>query len=375
MPRTKKEVSATSRPRRVTLRDIAEVAGVHVMTVSDALNGTRSVAPKTRENVRRIAAEMNYVPNSAARALVRGRSDIITVVSGILSEPYYANLVHHLEDHISAAGLHMLLMRTQTEVKSIVGAAGSITFDGAIVIDRMEVVEELESRSNAPCVSIGTSAPARADSILIDLSAGVARALELMLTAGRGRIAYLVTAPIMEQNSEVRARVYLATMQAAKRAPEIINVNADELHRIEAGFKQYIQRNGAPDALFCQNDEVAMIAFRVLRNLGYYVPDDVLLVGCDGQRHMEYFEPPLSTVAQPLKAMADKAWEFLHQRIAQPDLPRQQAVFEGQLLVRESLMPTQISTAKSVRPRSVEMPQAMSTKVTHLTNAARDAKF
>ena len=348
MPRPKKDDSVTTRPKRVTLRDIAEVAGVHVMTVSDALNGTRSVAPKTRENVRRIAAELNYVPNSAARALVTGRSDIITVVSGILSEPYYAQLVHHLEDHISAAGLHMLLMRTHNEVKSLIGVAGSITFDGAIVIDRMDVVEELESRSNVPCVSIGTSCSIKADSIVVDLSAGVVQALEIMLAAGRQRIAYLVTASIMEQNSEVRARAYRATMNAAHRTPEIINVNADELHVVEARFKAYIQQNGAPDALFCQNDEITMCAFRALRRLGYNVPNDVLLVGCDGQRHMEYFEPPLSTIAQPLEAMSDQAWNFLRRRIAQPDLPRQQAVFEGQLLVRESLVPALASTDKSV---------------------------
>ena len=339
MPRPKRESSATSRSKRVTLRDIAAVAGVHVMTVSDALNGTRSVAPKTREKVRRIAVELNYIPNSAARALVTGRSDIIAVVSGILSEPYYAHLVHHLEDHISAAGLHMLLMRTQNEVKSIIGTTGSITFDGAIVIDRMEVVEELESRSNIPCVSIGTSAPSLADCILIDLSAGVAQALELMLGAGRQRIAYLVTAPAMEHESEVRARVYRATMKEANRVPEIINVSADELPVIQRKLKEYLEQHGAPDALFCQNDEVTMCAFHVLRNLGYSIPQDVLLVGCDGQHHMEYFEPPLSTIVQPMEAICDKAWEFLQRRIAQPDLPRQQAVFNGELIVRASLQP------------------------------------
>ena len=334
MPRAKKTSSVAPRPKRVTLRDIAAVAGVHVMTVSDALNGTRSVAPKTRENVRRIAAELNYVPNSAARALVTGRSDVIAVVSGILSEPYYANIVHHLEDHISAAGLNMLLMRTQHEVKSIVGTTSSITFDGAIVIDRMEVVEELESRSNIPCVSIGTSAPSRADYVLIDLSAGVAQALELMLGAGRQRIAYLVTASAMEHESEVRARVYRATMKQANRAPEIINVSADELPVIQRKLTEYLEQHGAPDALFCQNDETAMCAFRVLRDLGYGIPEDVLLVGCDGQRHMEYFEPPLSTIVQPMEEICDKAWEFLQRRIAQPDLPRQQAVFDCELIVR-----------------------------------------
>ena len=137
------------------------------------------------------------------------------------------------------------------------------------------------------------------------------------------------------------AGVHVMTVseKAAGRTPEIINVAADELPRIEAGFRQYVERNGAPDALFCQNDEVTMLAFRVLRGLGYGVPDDVLLAGCDGQRHMKYFEPPLSTIAQPLEAMRDKAWEFLQRRIAQPDLPRQHAVFEGELRVRASLVP------------------------------------
>ena len=353
MPRSKKDDSLVARPKRVTLRDIAEIAGVHVMTVSDALNGTRSVAPKTRENVRRIARELNYVPNAAARSLVSGKSNIIAVVSGILSEPYYANIVHLLEDYISEAGFHMMLMRTQNEVQSIANASVGITVDGAIVVDRFDVVKDLESLSNIPCVSMGTIEPALADSIVVDLSAGVTQALGLMMAAGRRRIAYLVTADIMEQNSEVRARVYRANMKMANRKSEFINVTSDEIHIIEARFRSYVQQNGAPDALFCQNDEITMCAFSVLRSLGYYVPADVLLVGCDGQRHMEYFEPPLSTIAQPLEAMCDTAWEFLQRRMAQPDLPRQQAVFEGKLLVRESLVSAKPqTTARSLQKTS-----------------------
>ncbi|RYG72980.1 LacI family transcriptional regulator, partial [bacterium] len=74
MPSNSSSPNKPARVKRVTLRDIAKVAGVHVMTVSDALNGTRSVAPATREKVKRIAQELNYVPHFAARALATGRT-------------------------------------------------------------------------------------------------------------------------------------------------------------------------------------------------------------------------------------------------------------------------------------------------------------
>ena len=94
-----KDTPKSRRSKRVTLRDIAEVAGVHVMTVSDALNDTRSVAPATRARIKVIAKEMNYVPNFAARALVTGRTGMIAVISGAMNEPYYANMVHLIEKY------------------------------------------------------------------------------------------------------------------------------------------------------------------------------------------------------------------------------------------------------------------------------------
>ncbi len=336
---TKTEKTPTkraARPKRVTLRDIAEVAGVHVMTVSDALNDTRSVAPATRARIKEIAREMNYVPNSAARALVTGKTGLIAVLSGILSEPYYANIVHQLEDRISDSGLHMLLMRSHKEIAGVVNA--SIAVDGIIAIDRSELVEELKSLPKVPCVAIGTQALPGVDNVTIDLSASVAEGLRLMLDAGRERIAYLVTAPSMEQDNEVRARVYRATMKAANRTPEFINVRADEIHVIERRFREYIEQHGAPDALFCQNDETAMCAFSVLRSLGYSIPDDLLLLGCDGQLHMKYFDPPLSTIIQPIIPICKAAWQLLQRRLEQPDLPLQTVVFEGELVITPSLV-------------------------------------
>lgn len=321
------------------MQDIADLAGVKKMVVSNALNGTRNVAPATKERVQKIARELNYLPNLAARALATGRTGIIVILTGPMNQPYYAEMVHLLEEHISADGFKLMLMRTPTEVQELGDTAGHLAVDGAIALDMMGLITEIRSYPSIPCVSIGTFQPASVDNVIVDLSQGVGEVLHLMLSEQRTRIAYLVTAGIMEQNTEVRARTYRAVMGEANRAPEIINVLTDDPDRVEQNLKAYIGSNGCPDALLCQNDEVAMCAFRVLRDLGRRVPEDVLLAGCDGQRHMRYLDPPLATIAQPMQEMCAQAWQFLQRRMAQPDLPHQQITLRGTLIIRPSLTP------------------------------------
>lgn len=343
MPAIKNEFSSSRRPKRVTLQDIAKIAGVHVMTVSDALNGTRSVAPATKEKVRQIAQELNYIPNFAARALVTGQTGVIAILCGAMNEPYYANMVHQLEKHITEDGFKLMLMRTAHEVKDLVNATGNTAVDGAIAVDMSGLVNEFQSHPQVPCVSIGTEGASFVDHVIIDLSAGVEKALDLMFADGRQRVAYVVTAGLMAQVTEVRAHTYLTAMRRLSKTPEIINADTDVLVKVRARIKAYIEENGCPDALLCQNDETAMCVYRALRDLGYRVPEDALLVGCDGQLHMEYFDPPLSTIMQPMEEMCALAWQFLKQRIAHPDSPIQQATLHGTLVVRQSLLSTSIS--------------------------------
>ena len=338
MPSNENKFPGSERPKRVTLQDIADVAGVKKMVVSNALNGTRSVAPATRERVKRIAREMNYIPNFAARALTTGRTGMVAVITGPVNEPYYAGMVHFLERHITTNGFHLMLMRTPGEVRELVNATGNIAVDGAIAVDMQGLVNEFRSHPTIPCVAIGTSEQSFVDSVVVDLSAGVEDALNLMVAAGRRRIAYLVTAPIMERRTEVRARAYLDAMGKAGQSPEIINVLTDDIEITELKLKAYLEENGCPDALLCQNDQTAMCAFGVFKSLGLNIPADILLVGCDGQLQMKYFDPPLSTIVQPMEEMCATAWKFLQARLAQPNLPHQTATLQGKLLVRPSLL-------------------------------------
>ena len=335
MPRPKRSVSSLGSPQRVTLQDIAQVAGLNIMTVSNALRGSSIVAPATRERIERIAHELNYIPNSAARALSTGRTGLVAIMSGPLDEPYYATMVRLLGRRLNAEGYRVVL--TSTEIEDLTDAAGNKSIDGAIAIDRHDLIEQFQTQSPTPCVSIGTYERSFIDNVRVDLSAGVTEAVTIMLKARRQRIAYLVTSFHLSQPTEVRADAYLNTLAKAGREPEIINLDTNFFDQMEVRFRAYLESNGCPDALLCQNDETAMCVFRVLRDAGYRVPDDVLLVGCDGQVHMKYFDPPLSTVAQPVEEMCEVAWQFLKNRMVTPALPFQQAVFQGQLIRRESL--------------------------------------
>lgn len=330
------------RPGRVTLQDIADAAGVHVMTVSNALGNVRGVAPATRERVLRIAKELNYIPNSAARALVAGRTGMIAIVSGAVNEPYYASMVHFLERNLNADDYRLTLLRRPHDVIDLVNDTGKVAVDGAVGIDLYHIGDQFRAHPAVPCVSIGTYEHPYLDYVVVDLSAGIAQALQIMAAQGRKRIAYIVDAPHLALPSEVRARTYLNTMQGLSLPTEIINVYTDKtLEEDIAGSRKnigdYFQSHGCPDALLCLNDEMAIRVFRVLRDLGRRVPDDVLLVGCDGQPHMEFFDPPLSTVSQPMEEMCAMAWKFLKQRIADPTLPLQKATLQGELIERESL--------------------------------------
>lgn len=332
--------SVIKQKRRVTLQDVARAAGVNVSTVSDALKGTGRVSEATREKVRQIAAETHYVPNLAARALVTGRTGTIAVVCGDLNEYYYANIIYFLERHLTAEGYKMMLLRTRREVHDLVTTAEASAVDGVIAVDRYHLVDEFLRTDTKihTCVFIGTFAPESVDHVAIDLSGAVEEAFRIMLKQGRRRLAYLVTSAPMAEETEVRTKTYLSVMRAERMRPEVINLLC-ETEEVRARLKEYIDVNGCPDGILCQNDETAIFTYKALLDLGYRIPEDVCLVGCDGLKLLECFETPISTIEQPMEAVCSSAWTFLQQRMKDVSIPLQQVKLDAQLVIRESLQP------------------------------------
>ncbi|RYG66494.1 LacI family transcriptional regulator, partial [bacterium] len=225
MPRRKNE---PGHPRRVTMQDIADAAGVHLMTVSNALGNTRNVAPETREKVLRIAQELNYRPNLLARSLVAGRVGTVAVISGDISEPYYGSMVHMLKERMDADGYHLTLLDKPHEIVDLANATGNALIDGVIGIDLFPAFVDVRSQPTVPIVSVGTYERAYMDYVVVDLSSAVEEALEMMWRQGRKRIAYVVNTGYLAEPAEVRAGSYLKFMARVGQPPEIINADTDQ---------------------------------------------------------------------------------------------------------------------------------------------------
>ncbi|RYG70909.1 LacI family transcriptional regulator [bacterium] len=344
--------TAKSRPnaRIATLSQVAKKAGVHPVTASRALQNDERVALATREEIQRIAREMNYTPSSAARALVMGRTETIAVATGSISEHYYANILHLMEAELTASNYKMLMLRSRDIESDLLSIVSTNAVDGVIAIDAFPSISDLVRSNNhrmLPCVYVGYANPdweelsSIVDTVKVDLAPAVRQAVQIMLDEGCKRIAYVAGDGNMASEAEVRSGVYQKMMGASGHCSEVLNLEINTYtsnhHVVRDRFKAYVRRHGHPDGILCQNDEVAISVYRALLDLGLRIPQDVRLVGCDGLDYMDYFDPPLSTIVQPAQEMCALAWRFLRRRIENPSLPHQLATLRAALKIRPSL--------------------------------------
>jgi LacI family transcriptional regulator len=161
------------------------------------------------------------------------------------------------------------------------------------------------------------------------------------LVPGRRRVAFLGLSMFMEHPENARVSAYTKVLSEAGLKPEFIPIPLRRPFGEHARLAtiEYVQQHGCPDAIFCASDEQTPGVHLGLSQAGYRVPEDVALVGFDGLEHTEYHVPPLSTIVQPFDAMCRTAWQFMQNRLANPDTPHQYAELDMEFLPRESSRP------------------------------------
>lgn len=322
------------RTNAVTIRDVAKRCGVSPMTVSFALNDKPGeVSAPVRDRVRAAARELGYRPNVLARALVTGRSHAVTLWMKTLFPPYSAQVIHHVRRQAEQGGV-------VTHIWDM-GAASSFPqwpSDGVLALEGRDLVDGYFAACPAsplPLVSLGGDCSRQRDFVALDLRTGAMEALRHLVEIGCQRIAYLLPAR-GDRAGEGRYGAYTEVVHDAGLTPERI-VTPDSLRaEAVASVTAHVKAHGPPDGLFCYNDDMAIGANRALRELGLAVPGDVALVGCDGIEETEYQHPALSTISLPLEEMCRLGWQFLQNRLQNPDLPWQQIVLPTHLIVRDS---------------------------------------
>jgi LacI family transcriptional regulator len=189
-----------------------------------------------------------------------------------------------------------------------------------------------------PFVNVGAHIIDNCDIVHIDLSESARDAVLHLHDVGCRRIGYLVPDWLtwFRDHKDERLWGYEAGVRQVGQEPEFVFTPGTSRPLVDSAFKAHIEKHGAPDGLFCYNDEMAIGALRALQDLGLSVPGDVALVGCDGIEDTAYHNPPISTIVMPMAEMFAQAWDFLERRLGQPALPLQKLIVKPHLEVRGS---------------------------------------
>ncbi|HEX5324603.1 MAG TPA: LacI family DNA-binding transcriptional regulator [Capsulimonadaceae bacterium] len=337
--------------KQPTRNEVAQYAGVSGATVSRVLSNRPDVqiSRDARARVLKAAKHLGYRPNGIARALVTGRTDTVALWIAEL-HAYHAEIVRHIQRMLGDDRFEMVICdvtRYQTTIADFARhdesehypiRMSSLPVDGILAVDRPDRVRNLllaHTKLRTPFVSLGSYQLDTVDYVAVDLRPGTVAAIKHLIESGCRRIAYVVWQDT-NHPGDPRRDAYVETMQAAGLAPEYLLFTGNTRHSVREELPHYMNAGSPPDALFCFNDDMAIGAYKALHNLGLRVPDDILLVGCDGLSETEYLERPISTIVQPLEEMCRTAWRFLKNRIADPDAPLQQLILQPELVVRES---------------------------------------
>jgi len=330
----------------VTLRHVAERAGVSIRTVSNVVNDFPHVAPQTRARVQQVLEELGYQPNTAARTLRRGRTGMIALVLPELDVPYFAELTRAVIEHATNHGYTVVIDQTDgdpaRERDLVMRGSRAALFDGLIFSPLALGGADLRDRPiKQPVVLLGERiVHSGLDHIMIDNVAAARTATQHLIDIGRRRIAAIGDQRhVTRQTARLRTQGYLDALRAAGLpAEDDLICQTAYFHRADGAqaMTRLLQPDNPPDAVFCYNDLLALGALRTALRHGMRVPDDIAIVGFDDIEDGRYSTPSLTTISPDKTQIARLAIDLLMRRLGGDEAPPLELTTDFHLAVRES---------------------------------------
>jgi LacI family transcriptional regulator len=307
---------------RITIREVARAAGVSVATVSRVLNDSGPVAVDTRDRIRRVAGEMRYIPNGAARSLSTRRTGTMGVLLPDLYGEFFSEVIRGLDQAAQRSSYHLLLSSSHNDRSDLVAALQAMRgrVDGLVVMSPHIDVAVLAANlpESLPAVLLNSPlADGAFDTLSVD-NRGGARAMVAHLAGhGHRRIA-MIRGPGHNRDAAERLRGYRAALAGAGLA-------ADPALEVEGDFTEECGYHGVrallglaepPTAVFAANDSTAVGAMSALREAGISIPAQVAVAGFDDIPISRYLTPALSSVRVSISELGARAMEQLVRAVA-----------------------------------------------------------
>lgn len=329
--------------KRLTIRDIAERAGVSAQTVSRVINDRDGVSDKVRARIKRIIQELDYQPNQAAQVLKSQRTYLIEV---ILVDIGYMGEMGDTLSEISNFAVDMgydVLFSTikESQLEGTMKKAVSRMVEGIVMIaPRLSYSDsELVSLSqNIPFVRMGNLTGTTLPSVTYDFRLGTRLIIDHLVELGHRHVAE-ISGPLDQLNALARHEEWKASLlsHGLKPGPSI-NTQYGMQYGYDAAIK--LLESGEPfTAIFAGNDDLALGAIRALTEAGIDIPGDVSIVGFDDAQHAQFLIPPLTTIRLDFGALGKIAAKYLVELIEDPDADTYQRVLPPELIIRNSTAP------------------------------------
>ncbi len=308
-----------------TIFDVAERAGVSTRTVSRVVNQKGEITEETRARVQAVIDELGYRPNILARSLVRQRSNVLGVVTWGLH--YYApsRIVMGIEQRASELGytlfLQLISHPTAEGAENILHTLADHRVDGIIwaipeVDDNHKWIRGIPLDNLPPIIFLNARPQTTFDSIAVNNHRGAEIATQYLLQQGCKHIG-VIKGPQGWWEAEERFAGWLGTLAAAGRdtSPRFV-VEADwSVETGEQAMRRLLEQAPEVDGIFASSDDIALGALTAAMQAGRHISRDLVLVGFDNIPQSAYFQPPLTTIDQPLSRTGRTAVDLLLERI------------------------------------------------------------
>jgi len=335
-----------------TIQDVAREAGVSAMTVSRVVNDVRSVRETTRQRVLEAVQRLNYSPNTAARSLAAGEAAQLGLLYSNPSAAYLSLFLVGALEGARRAGCHIVLEACGSELDGDQAQAAERLADtevqGVVLpppLSESPAVLDAIIKSGVPFVTVGGSrtVPGGLKARIDDFAAAVAMT-NYLLDFGHRRIGF-IRGNLNQQVSHERYEGFTHALRTRGiDVSEMAIAQGDFTYRSGlAAAEELLSSNPPPTAIFASNDDMGAAAVNVAHRRGLLVPRDLSVVGFDDTAPATTVWPELTTIRQPVSAIASAALDLLLARIRAErggyDLPAGERILDYELVVRESAGP------------------------------------
>ncbi len=329
------------------MSDVAQAAGVSLMTVSRVINNKGEISPDTRERIQNVIDELGYRPSGIARSLAGGQTYTIGLVVPDIANPYFSGMAHGVTSVANVEGFGVLLCDCEEDTSLeltmldvldekrvdgvIVAAPRTSTQDLLPVIARHQnvvVVNRLFKNSDNSLVC---------GYVLNDDKAGGYAITQYLLSRGHRNIGFLA-GPSSSYGSLRRMVGYTAALKehGLEVDPEIVQYCIPTVEGGRNATNNLVTNNPGVTALFCFNDLVAIGALQCCQQLGCSVPGDMAIIGYDDIPMASWVTPTLTTIKVSFEDMGKAATTLLINHINNCADDCNNLVLEPQLIVRDS---------------------------------------